>query len=85
MSLCKYRNIFGVPEEGLHSYRLFNIAIIDLLATVIAAKIIEIYLGEKIGLNFWQILIILLIVGIVLHRMFCVRTTIDKLLFQNEE
>lgn len=29
MSLCEYKDIFGIPNEGVHSYRLFNIAIVD--------------------------------------------------------
>ena len=33
--------------------------------------------------DFYKILIALFILGIILHRLFCVRTTIDKLLFPN--
>jgi hypothetical protein len=31
--LCKYKNMFGIPNKGLHSYRIFNIAIVDLTLT----------------------------------------------------
>ena len=74
---CKYKNALGVPKEGIHKYRLFGIAIADLIMTIIVALILS-YIFK---FNFWITLIILLILGIILHRLFCVRTTIDKLLF----
>ena len=75
--LCKYRNYFGKPGEGAHSYRLFNIAYIDVLFTVITAWIIS----HFFNLSFGYTLAILFLLGIVMHRMFCVRTTIDKLIW----
>ena len=77
MDLCKYKNILGVPGQGPHSYRIFNIAIVDVLLTIILAFIIS-YLFK---ISFVKTSIILFILGILLHRVFCVRTTIDKLLF----
>ncbi len=38
--LCKYKNIFGAPNTGVHSYRIFNIAIVDALAVFIIAIVI---------------------------------------------
>ena len=78
MNLCKYKDSLGKPNEGVHSYRLFNIAIIDLLLVIFGAIIIS-YIFK---FNFIYVLIIILIIGIILHRLFCVRTTIDKLLFE---
>jgi len=75
--LCKYKHIFGIPGKGLHKYRIFNIAIIDVVLTIILTIIIS-YL---LKINFIITLIILFLVGIIMHRIFCVRTTIDKLLF----
>lgn len=77
MDLCKYKNILGVPGQGPHSYRIFNIAIVDVLLTLILAYIIS-YIYK---ISFVKTSITLFILGIVLHRIFCVRTTIDKLLF----
>jgi hypothetical protein len=79
MDLCKYKNIFGKPNEGVHSYRIFNLAIVDILMTVFAAFVISFYLKK----SFLLTLIVLFIMGIILHRLFCVKTTIDKLLFSN--
>ena len=76
--LCKYKNIFGKVDEGIHSYRIFNIAIIDVILTFLLAFIIQLLLPKY---NYYHILILLFILGIILHRMFCVRTTIDKILF----
>ena len=76
--LCKYKDIFGKVGEGVHSYRIFNIAIIDVILTFLLAFIIQLLLPKY---NYYHILILLFILGIILHRMFCVKTTIDKLLF----
>ena len=75
--LCKYKDILGKVDQVIHSYRLFNIAIVDVIMTVIAAFIIHYF--TKI--NFFVVLVLLFIVGIICHRIFCVNTTIDKLLF----
>lgn len=77
MNLCKYKDIFGKPNTGVHSYRIFNIAIVDLLLTFLAAFIIARLLKK----TFWIVLLILFLLGIILHHLFCVRTTIDKLIF----
>ena len=79
MDLCKYKNILGEPGKGIHSYRLFGVAIADVTITVIAAALISYFLKY----SFITTLIVLFILGIVLHKIFCVKTTIDKLLFPN--
>ena len=78
MSLCQYKDLLGKPNEGIHSYKIFNISIIDVLATIFIAYIIYLFFPKY---NFFFILIGLFILGIILHRLFCVNTTIDKLLF----
>ena len=78
MSLCKYKNLFGEVGKGVHSYRIFNIAIVDTVLTIFAAYIIYLFFPR---FGFFYILLFLFILGIVLHHIFCVRTTIDKLLF----
>lgn len=79
INLCEYSTIFGSPNTGLHRYRVFNLAIVDIILTVILAYVI--YHITKY--NFFVILIVCFIIGIIAHRLFCVRTTIDKLLFPN--
>ncbi len=77
MNLCKYKNILGEPNKGIHSYRLFGLAIADVIMTIIASYLISIFFN----ISFLKTLLILFLTGIILHRLFCVRTTIDKLLF----
>ena len=78
MSLCKYKNLFGEVGKGVHSYRIFNIAVVDTVLTILGAYIIYLFFPKY---NFYYILLFLFILGIALHRLFCVRTTIDKFLF----
>jgi hypothetical protein len=35
--LCEYSDIFGKPNQGIHSIRIFDIAIVDVLLTIIVA------------------------------------------------
>lgn len=79
MDLCKYQNSLGIPNQGVHSYRLFGLAIVDVIFTIIGAMIIS-YFSNR---SFVYTLIFLFLLGIILHRLFCVRTTIDKLLFHH--
>ena len=76
--LCQYKDIFGNVGEGVHQYRLFDIAIIDVLLTIFVAYLISLYITSY---SFIFILICIFILGIIMHRLFCVRTKIDKLLF----
>lgn len=79
MSLCKYKNALGIPGQGIHSFRFFGVAIADVLMTIVGAYIISLFTKW----NYIYTLICLFALGIFLHRIFCVRTTIDKLLFPN--
>jgi hypothetical protein len=81
-NLCKYRNAFGRPHEGLHSIRIFNIAIVDVAFTLLAAWAIGKYLCPKVSWGWFALALFLL--GILLHRLFCVRTTVDRLLFPDK-
>lgn len=75
--LCQYKDILGVPGKGLHKYRIFNIAIVDVLLTIILAF----FISYLFSLNFWITLFVLFLLGILLHRLFCVKTTVDKIIF----
>ena len=79
---CKYKDIFGKVGEGAHSYRLFDIAVVDVTLTILGAFIIYLFFPQY---KFLYILIILFIFGIIMHRLFCVRTTVDKFLFRGNE
>ena len=78
-SLCKYKNLFGKPEQGIRKYRIFNIAIMDTVVVIIIGVIISYFSGY----NIWLTLAVLFVSGIIAHRVFCVRTGVDKLLFSD--
>ena len=76
-SLCPFRNIFGQPRQGSHSYRIFDFAIVDILGTFILVFLIWLLLGKK---HFFVILLVIFIIAELLHYMFCVETKVMKLL-----
>ena len=77
IDLCRYKDIFGRPREGAHSYRIFDIAVVDVTATIVVAFII----ARSFGVVFWKSLVVMFLIGIISHRMFCVQTTVDRLVF----
>lgn len=77
-SLCKYKDVLGKPNEGIHSYRFFNVAILDVLGTILIAFAISLFFEYKYA--FPIITFILFLLGIILHWLFCVNTTINKII-----
>jgi hypothetical protein len=75
--LCKYKGLFGEPNAGLRKYRIFDIAILDTLVVIFFGFLISLF----INIPLWLILVWLFITGIIVHRLFCVRTGLDKKLF----
>ena len=75
--MCKYKDLFGKLGKGIHSYRIYNIAYLDVLVTIVVAYILSIALRTP----FLYTLLVFFVIGIIVHRLFCVRTTVDKLLF----
>jgi len=73
---CPYANMFGAPNTGVHSYRIADIAIVDVVLTILGAYALSFYTK-----SFWWTLMACFGAGIVLHRLFCVRTTVDRWLF----
>lgn len=65
------------PRKGIHSLRLFDVAVVDVLLTVMAA----------IGISHWThwnpylVFFALLLIGIVTHRLLKIRTKVDTILF----
>lgn len=77
MLFCDYKDILGKPKEGIHKYRLYDFAIVDILLTIIVAIIIS----KNYKIDFFITLFTLFILGIFFHYIFCVDTTIHKMLF----
>lgn len=53
--LCKYKDILGRPNEGVHSFRIFNIAIVDVLLTILAAPSGILSIFTKFNLIYYNI------------------------------
>jgi hypothetical protein len=77
MDLCKYKNSLGEPGKGIHSYRLFGVAIADVIMTIVGSYLISSFFN----ISFTYTMIILFGLGIFLHHILCVKTTIDKIVF----
>lgn len=76
---CQYKDLFGKPNTGLRKYRIFDIAVFDTIIVIIISYII----AWVLKWTFWKVLAIVFISGIFVHRLFCVRTGLDKKLFPN--
>ena len=80
-SLCKYKDVLGVAGEesknGLFSIRLFGIRVMDVTLLILGAFII----ARIFKWSYLYTLIGLFILGILAHRLFCVRTQVDKWIF----
>ena len=68
MDLCKFKNMFGKVGHGIHSYRCLNIAIVDLILTIVLAYLVS----DIMKLKLLYTLFGTVLLGIILHRLFCV-------------
>lgn len=74
MSLCKYRNIFGAPGEGVHAYRLFGLAVVDVVGTLLGAYALSRYFD----ISLFTTTVSLFGLGIFSHWLFCVDSAIRR-------
>ena len=80
--ICQYSDIFGKPGKGLHSIRILNIAIVDVVFTIIGSSMLHNYIIKKYyNVPIIATLLFVFILGILFHKLFCVNTTINNLLF----
>ena len=78
VDLCKYKDKLG--KAGSDEYtRIFTVRVMDLVTLIVGSYLIS-YLFD---ISFWKTLLVIFISGIIAHRMFCVRSAVDKLLFPN--
>ena len=79
---CKYSNSLGEPGKGAHAARLGGLAIVDILATGGLALLISRYGFGRANLAVFMIVfIILIIVAVAVHELFCVNTRLNAALF----
>ena len=77
MDLSKYSTMLGEPGKGIHTH-VFGVAIADVVMTVVAAGLLHLAWPRY---SFWLWLVGLFLLGILLHRLFGVRTVVDRWLF----
>ena len=63
---CPYANALGIPGQGVHSKRIFGLALFDILATMVLALVTAYFLQ----ISFLKSFISWFIIGEVLHYMF---------------
>jgi hypothetical protein len=71
---CPYKNLFGVPGTGFHSYRFAGIAVGDTVGTILLAWLTS-YLTQT---GFWWNLLVWFIAGEFLHYYFGTQTAFLK-------
>jgi hypothetical protein len=82
---CKYANVFGAPTTGAHKYRVGGFAIVDILGTVGIAYLINKAIKPKNNsTSFLIVLVILIIAGILMHKLFCVNTRFNSIIFNDQ-
>ena len=75
--LCRYKDVFGAPGTGVHSVRLLGLAAVDLGLTLVAALV----LSRASRLSPWVCIVVFVASGVLLHRLFCVDTVLNKAIF----
>ena len=75
--LCKYKDINGKPGEAHHKWRIGPFAAFDIVVTVLPALICA-YIFDW---NFIIVFTALIVLGIVIHRIFCVNTALNVMIF----
>lgn len=75
-SLCPFKNIFGEPGVGIRTFRIFDISIFDLGFVLAFAAIISIMNNW----NFVKVSLLLIVLGVIFHKLFCVKTGLNKML-----
>ena len=80
MELCRFRDALGRPREGFHAPRLCGVALLDVLGTIFLA-----YILHRLSRWPWAAsLLAMFALGVLCHRLFCVSTTLDKILFSTD-
>jgi len=76
---CKYKDLFGEAgtTAGLRKYRVFGIALLDVSVTLACALLIAWFFR----LPYIQTIVAIFVLGVFVHRVFCVRTAVDNMLF----
>lgn len=72
--LCQHKEIFGRPNEGVHSYRVLDIAVVDVVGTIA----ISLLLSKSLKVSLFVCFLALIVVGVISHELFCVDTALNR-------
>lgn len=75
---CEYKDILGQPGTGLHSYRVFDFAIFDIIGTILIGYMIS----RLFDIKPLYAIMFTFLVGCFLHWIFCVDTTFMVYLYR---
>jgi hypothetical protein len=78
--LCQYRDVLGKPSEGVHAARWMGMARNDVTMTAVAAVLTSSSICIRPGKALVHFAVWML-AALLLHRIFCVNTTLTKLCF----
>ena len=76
IDFSQYKNIFGEPGKGLHQYKFKGTSLVDYGLTILGAFIVTYYTDIPLVIT----TIVLLILGILFHSLFRIRTQALKYL-----
>jgi hypothetical protein len=68
----------ATPNKSIHSFKIFNIAVVDVVGTLGVAWLWSRYYDVPL----WKTSISLFGLGILAHRFFNIRTAVDEFLFR---
>lgn len=74
IGLCKHKEMFGKPNKGIHSYRVLDIAVVDVVGTLA----ISLLLSKSLRISLFFCFIVLVVIGIISHELFCVDTALNR-------
>uniref|UniRef100_A0A6C0B6W2 Uncharacterized protein n=1 Tax=viral metagenome TaxID=1070528 RepID=A0A6C0B6W2_9ZZZZ len=77
--LEKYKDAFGPAglRTGFRKYRILGISLFDLAVVMVMC----IFISWIFRQSYWLTLAVFLVLGILVHHAFGVRTTVDKFIF----
>jgi hypothetical protein len=76
MNLCEYSEVFGKPRTGVHSLRLFDFAVVDILLT----GLLGIAIWRYFKVNLLVLILVLILLSITSHTVFCVDTKLNSII-----
>ena len=74
VSLCRYKNVLGIPRQGFHALRIpvIDAALNDFLGTIVLSLLTWYFFGKEKQQRWTTHFAVWLGLGSLLHYLFCV-------------